>query len=89
MNCWKCGKSLLDTKITFRASCEACLSDLHCCKNCKFYKPGQPNDCMVPGTEYIADREKSNLCEEFSPLGKFSSPPNKDVAKKRFDDLFK
>lgn len=44
---------------------------------------------MVPGTEYIADREKSNLCEEFSPLGKFSSPPNKDVAKKRFDDLFK
>jgi hypothetical protein len=44
---------------------------------------------MVPGTDYIADRAKSNLCEEFSALGKFTPPPNKDEAKKRFDDLFK
>ncbi len=90
MNCWKCGISLPDPawgKLTFRASCDACNADLHCCLNCKYYKPGCPNDCMVPGTEYISDRSRSNLCEEFSLLGK--PPKVKDPdGKKRFDDLF-
>jgi hypothetical protein len=89
MDCWNCGKVLPDQKITFRASCEACYADLHCCKNCKFYKPGLPNDCMVPGTDYIADRAKSNLCEEFSAKGIVLPPSKNPDAKKRFNDLFK
>jgi hypothetical protein len=24
-----------------------------------------PNECEVPGTDFIADRTKANLCEEF------------------------
>lgn len=28
--------------------------------------PGKPNDCLVPGTEFIADREAMNFCEEFA-----------------------
>lgn len=72
MKCWKCGTDLADppsNKLSFRAICDKCSSWLHCCKNCKNYKPGAPNDCAVPGTEYIADREKSNFCEEFQLLG--------------------
>lgn len=29
------------------------------------YKPGMPNDCLIPGTDPIADREAGNYCEEF------------------------
>jgi hypothetical protein len=90
MDCWNCGANIaeIDRKITFRAFCEACQADLHCCKNCKFYKPGQPNDCLIPGTEYYSDRQKANYCEEFAVLGTFK-PSQKEDSKKRFDDLFK
>lgn len=72
MKCWKCNLDLEDPplgKLSFRALCDHCSAWLHCCKNCKNYKPGLPNDCLVPGTEYIADREGSNFCEDFKLLG--------------------
>ena len=91
MNCWTCGALLDDSmgrKISFRAVCDHCLAALHCCKNCKYYKPGVSNDCLVPRTEYVADRTANNFCEEFSILGK--SPSVKPLDKtKPFDDLFK
>lgn len=46
-------------------TCNFCDADLHVCKNCKYYAPGKPNDCLVPGTDLIQDREKANFCEEF------------------------
>lgn len=73
MKCWNCGATLKDPdfgKIPFREMCEACGAALHCCKNCIYYKPGLPNDCAVPGTDFIPDRSASNLCEEFKLLGK-------------------
>ena len=72
MKCWKCGTDLPDPprgKLPFRAVCDKCVAWLHSCKNCRNYKPGLPNDCAVPGTEYIADREASNFCEEFQLKG--------------------
>lgn len=90
MKCWKCGSLLddKDRKLSFRAVCAHCHVSLHCCKNCKNYAPGSPNDCSVPGTEYIRDREANNFCEEFELLGQYSSPPHHDI-KQSFDDLFK
>lgn len=91
MQCWNCGAKLEigpTDKVSFRATCEVCLADLHVCKNCKFYQPGRPNDCLMPGTEYVRDRTKNNLCEEFSILGQKKQEAPSD-AKKRFDDLFK
>jgi len=92
VNCWKCKKSLGETpaKIGFKATCPYCDIDLHCCKNCRYFSPGKPNDCMVPGTEYVRDREAANFCEEFKV--KISSDPNpneKETLKTRFDSLFK
>jgi hypothetical protein len=91
MKCWRCGTDLSDPpqqKLSFREMCSKCNAWLHCCRNCKNYKPGLPNDCAIPGTEYIADREKINFCEEFVLLGtgpqKFADP--NDVAKRLFKD---
>jgi len=72
MKCWHCGADYEDFpggRVPFRATCESCSAWLHCCKNCQNYQPGLPNDCRIPDTESIADREASNWCEEFKLLG--------------------
>lgn len=69
MQCWNCGETLNLTTISFREICEKCSAYLHCCKNCRHYKPGLSNDCAIPGTEPIADRTANNYCEEFKVLG--------------------
>lgn len=88
MECWKCGKTLDDPsyKLPFRATCEFCHVALHCCKNCRHYKPGLPNDCEVPETDFVADREGINFCEEFSLVGKKVEQKTslEDVSKKLF-----
>lgn len=90
MKCWNCSAPLdlpVFGKLSFRAECEKCSAPLHCCFNCKYYKPGAPNDCRVPGTEYVADRKANNYCEEFA-LQVPSAAPKKESDRKKFDDLF-
>ena len=56
---------------------------------------GKPNDCSVPGTEFIRNREDMNFCEEFSPkifsvsLPIPKSPLGELEPKKDFQSLFK
>lgn len=75
-------------KLPFRALCDKCGSSLHCCKNCQNYKPGLPNDCKIPNTEYVADRSATNFCEDFKLLGQApkKSPDVKEIGKKLFGD---
>lgn len=87
MVCWHCGRESDGEKIFFRTVCEFCLADQHCCRNCRQYRKGLPNDCNIPGTEPVADREKGNFCEEFLVSGIFS--PSSSEGKKKFDDLFR
>ena len=75
-------------KIGFRAVCIHCDVDLHVCKNCRYYSPGKPNDCIVPGTESIQDRERSNLCEEFKPKTVLEDQTTRKTFEKNFNDLF-
>ena len=76
--------------IVFRETCDHCSAWLHCCKNCRFYQRGLPNDCRVPGTDPISDREGVNFCEEFAVNSgrgdsiKISSP--EEAAKRLFGD---
>lgn len=92
MKCWHCEKQLPDfprNSIPFRATCDFCSSYLHCCKNCRFYKPGQPNDCLVPGTEFVAYRESANHCEEFAlneGLKKDSKSSISEIERRLFGD---
>lgn len=92
MNCWKCRAPFAvypDKKVPFKAICDKCTAWQHCCKNCKYYKPGMANDCLIPGTEYVADREAANFCEEykwrdFSPESPCVNPGS--VSKKLFGE---
>lgn len=89
MKCWHCGAELdlsSTQKISFRELCNACSAWLHCCRNCKNYQPGLSNDCKIPGTDFVADREAMNFCEEFELLGK--GPDQKRNLKSRFNSLF-
>lgn len=91
MKCWNCGHESSDPfggKIAFREICNTCGAALHCCRNCIYYSPGRPNDCMVPNTDYIADRTAINFCEEFKLLGKGPTATKgpSDAAKKLFGD---
>lgn len=95
MKCWKCGAEQEDPpggKLSFRATCSNCHAWLHCCNNCKNYKPGLPNDCAIPGTELIADREANNFCDEFQLLGQGAASKKdpkdlrKEIEKRLFGD---
>lgn len=89
LHCWKCHKKISDEpiQIGFRAVCMHCSVDLHVCKNCRYYAMGKPNDCLVPGTDFIRDREASNLCEEFKPKTGFEKENDSlEKAKRLFGD---
>lgn len=74
LHCYKCNAPLGVEKITFRTVCEKCLSDQHSCYACQHYFPGKPNDCAIPGTDPIYDRQKYNFCDEFD-FGTTLKPP--------------
>ncbi len=65
--CWKCRKLISQEpiKIGFRMYCIHCDRDQHVCANCRHHSPGKHNECNVPGTEWIKDREAMNYCEDF------------------------
>lgn len=87
--CWHCGKGLElpEGPLSFSATCEHCDAWLHCCLNCHYYQPGLPNDCKIPNTDQIADREKKNFCDEFRMLGKFEKKKESlEVMKQLFGD---
>jgi hypothetical protein len=88
VNCWKCKKliSELTVKIAFRALCPHCGVDLHTCTNCRYYAPGKPNDCLVPGTDSVRDREAANYCEEFKVK---TGSSQQTIDKNKFHSLFK
>jgi len=92
MYCAKCGLLQEDDpfrKISFRSECSKCSASLHSCVNCKYHQVGLANDCKIPGTERIVDREAGNFCEEFAPSNNKPAEIKKTEGKKNFEDLFK
>ena len=75
-------------KVARQDSCEKCSSDLHVCKNCKFYDSTAYNECREPSAERVVDKEKKNFCDYFSP-GEVGKTDNQNNARKALDDLFK
>ena len=95
MNCHHCGTEIKVERFVARTDeCHKCGSDLHSCVNCANYEPSLSNRCREPNTEWIADREKANFCDFFTPrkTGQTTTRPGaspKDDARKAFDSLFK
>lgn len=77
-------------------TCHNCSADLHTCRNCKFFDPGAPNECMKPVERRVDGKNSRNTCTLFGPKvliekaveNRRETAPA-ESARKAFDDLFK
>lgn len=94
MRCWNCG-TLIEAnsgplKIGKSESCPDCDSDLHVCKNCRYYDRASYNDCKETQAEWVREKEKRNYCDYFEPNTVTTSKGDKTKnARSAFDNLFK
>jgi len=65
--CFKCKAKTQSERIGFRVECNECGEDLHVCYNCEFYSESSYNECREPGADRVKDKDRSNLCDFFSP----------------------
>jgi hypothetical protein len=65
--CHKCGTPWISETKTpgVKECCETCSAYLHCCLNCRYYEPTAHNQCYIPTTDWVADKEGANFCDEF------------------------
>ena len=91
MQCWKC-KSHIKVEEIFRTTeCPVCHADLHVCKGCEFFSPGNHFDCKENIDDLVSDKEKSNFCDYFRTSKKISADLNAEkakAAKDAFNALF-
>ncbi len=76
----------------FRETCPHCEAYLHCCLNCGLYDEHAHNKCKSPTTDWVADREKLNRCEEFQMRRKEAAGPKGKTGKEArgmWDELWK
>jgi len=96
LSCQHCGHQLklaAGMKIHRRDTCESCSSDLHCCRNCRFFDPSKSKQCAEPQAELVTDKDQSNFCDYFEPRTTVDlvnrTSKDADSARKSFDALFK
>lgn len=89
--CFQCKKTNSSlNKIGFREECLSCGTDLHICKNCEFYDAKSYNECREPSAEVVREKDRSNLCEFFSPSQKsLGAIDEKARLKAMAENLFK
>ena len=64
--CHHCHKEIpWDTRILRTETCPWCASDLHVCLNCKFHDVSRHNECLVPNTDRVKERDRANYCNDF------------------------
>jgi hypothetical protein len=70
MGCHACGAPFelaSGDRVGVRDACPRCGADLHACRNCAHHDPGAYNECREPQAEPVADRERANRCDWFTP----------------------
>lgn len=81
--------------LKFTDTCQNCNADLYTCRNCKFFDPGAPNECMQPVPQRVEGKNVRNTCPLFKPkvlvekAVESRRDPGTDNARKAFDDLFR
>ena len=90
-SCWSCRQTTaMEDKVIRADACPHCSTDMHSCKNCRFYDPGAHNDCRETIAEYVPDKERSNFCGMHEPFeGEREAAPDVDTAKAKLEALFK
>ena len=70
MECFSCHAPIelaSGERVGVRDACPRCGADLRVCRNCAHHDPAAYNECREPQAERVADRERANRCEWFSP----------------------
>ena len=81
-------------RIGRRDTCPRCGTDLHSCRQCRFYDPRAANECREPQAERVLDKERSNFCDYFTPRGETatgtaSAPRASSGTRDELDGLFR
>ncbi len=93
--CQFCGTAVtLDEPIPRESSCEKCLRDLKCCRQCRHYDPSLNNSCRETEAELVEDKERRNFCEFFAfnpaPFRAASVDKSREaLARAKLEGLFK
>ena len=95
-SCWKCGAKIErpgGSRVLRDETCPKCDSDLHCCRNCRFYDPSKLNQCAETQAERVRDKKSANYCDYFQPnlilMARGGGSPCATEAQKKLDALFK
>lgn len=91
MNCHACGTAFQSSgKIGRQDTCPKCGAALHCCLNCRFYAESVYHQCREEQAEFVNDKSSANFCDYFvkGESGTATSGSQKDIARKKLDDLF-
>jgi hypothetical protein len=78
-------------RVGFRDACRRCGADLHVCRNCAHHDPAAYNECREPNAERVAERDRANRCDYFSPGGGGGGAVARaqEKARGQLDSLFK
>lgn len=93
--CFKCATEIevsSGARIGRRDTCPTCGADSHVCRNCSHYDRSAYNECRESQAERVLEKERSNMCDYFTPrLGGAAGEPTFDSKSyaKALDDLFK
>jgi hypothetical protein len=90
--CWQCGTALDKVDYGRETECRGCGKPTRCCRNCEFFAPGRPNECIEPIAERVLDKARPNFCEFFAPSRTPQAGPDDSSAEallKAAQDLFK
>ncbi|MBI5489409.1 MAG: hypothetical protein HY905_18900 [Deltaproteobacteria bacterium] len=88
--CHKCsGKLEFEVKMMRTDVCPHCAADMHVCKNCEYWDPGEHNQCREKIAEYVADRERTNYCSYFTFKSGERTKLDKAAVRQKLDALFK
>jgi hypothetical protein len=90
--CWQCGADLTNVDFGRETNCLGCGKPTRCCRNCRLFQRGRPNDCIEPMAEQVADKQRANFCGFFDPSPTAIQDPigsSGDALRQAADDLFK
>jgi len=94
--CFHCGHRiplLSAQKVLKKDTCPECNSDLHCCRNCRFFDPSVHNECRETQAEWVRIKDRANYCDYFEASTRVDltgkAGASADDARKKWDSLFK
>lgn len=91
VKCSSCS-AVVPTNLSTDSTCPKCNSDLHTCRQCKYFDPASRFECRKPITARIMNKGGRNTCELFASrtvIERETSSGKPTDARQAFANLFK